>query len=223
MRALGQTPFLTQSGASRLRIAATQTEPLPPFRWPQFPDLIIEGLHGGAGVLSRLRDQSSFPEGLSPLRACARVPRHRRRRSVIPSLPGPGRACSRAWRRHRDHPLSERHSRLRRADSWPSKRQGQRRCEGRRDGKGAALFCPATERPARCPLKRHTGVGPVPRRWLNRNGVCCGALSRLWHIEMKWYRDVRNGFEFDSFRSQTCRDTRPSRWATHHNIRHCDF
>jgi hypothetical protein len=28
--------LLTQSGASRLRIAAPQTEPLSPFRWPQF-------------------------------------------------------------------------------------------------------------------------------------------------------------------------------------------
>jgi hypothetical protein len=44
--------ILTQGGASRLRIAAPQTEPPSPFRWPQFPDLI----EAGPGEAMRRRD-----------------------------------------------------------------------------------------------------------------------------------------------------------------------
>ena len=39
---------------------------------------------------------------------------------------------------------------------------------------------------------------------------------------MKWYRDVRDGFEFDRFRSQTRWNRYPKRRATDHDIRHCD-
>jgi hypothetical protein len=39
----------------------------------------------------------------------------------------------------------------------------------------------------------------------------------------KWYCDIRNRFEFDNFRSHTRRNNRPNRWATDHNIRHCDL
>ena len=144
-----------------------------------FAPTSLKGFTRRAGVLSGLRSARPLRRRLSPLCAGAGVSWHRRRGSVVSTLPRAGRAQRKDGGDIDDHDLSRRDARLRRSRPRAAGEPRQCESESRRDGAAQRFFAEqlAASHP-RSEARSFGGHGLLPSPRCGRGRGVRGPSSR---------------------------------------------